>query len=224
MKSTRQMNGTILGLALGLLSPIADAAVVEYSDQSSFISDTSANLQSVPNVGGISAVTTTGGLLTVALASAGGIYTGTSSGFNVVNFVGKSGTEDFNIAVNSAAIYAFGLTVYESTSTAVTGCNWNPCVDSTFTFRLFSGANLLGAYTITPDDNVYDFYGYWSSAPITKIEIRDVTANVDNEFFGRFYTGATAYSAPPVPLPAAGWLMLSGLGGLGFLGRRNKAA
>ena len=46
----------------------------------------------------------------------------------------------------------------------------------------------------------------------------DGSASVRDGFVG------TITSIAPVPLPAAVWLLLSGLGGLGLLGRRRRSA
>ena len=46
------------------------------------------------------------------------------------------------------------------------------------------------------------FVGVWSDQPFDRIAIRETFGTDDNEFYGEFFTGATA----PVPEPGAGGL------------------
>lgn len=85
---------------------------------------------------------------------------------------------------------------------------------------------LLASYT--GDSSLYPFYSV--AAGTVRIETIAATSFVDvRHAFGpeqdvhfdwtRFET-----AAPPIPLPAAGWLLLSAFGGLGLVARRRRKA
>jgi hypothetical protein len=51
----------------------------------------------------------------------------------------------------------------------------------------------------------------------------DPTVTLTNLYPGVTVSSASGVDYAPVPLPAAAWLLLSGLGGIGFIARRRKA-
>jgi hypothetical protein len=114
-----------------------------------------------------------------------------------------SDTENMDVTVNTGLSYSFGFDFVEPTTGSV---NAATVVDSTFTVTLLDGATSVGSFTFNAPDNQAAFVGVWTDTLFNKVQIRETTGGIDNEFFGEFYKGVT-----PVPEPGtivAGALML----------------
>lgn len=84
--------------------------------------------------------------------------------------------------------------------------------------------------TYADDHEHYDLSSFITAGD-TSIKVDTINASQDdNIFLAAFYvSGEAGFNEPPpstpaIPLPAAGWLMITGLGGLAALRRRRKAA
>lgn len=133
-----------------------------------------------------------------------------------------SSPEDFTVTFGTA-VTGFAFVLHEPTAAVgvlspfVDACNAT-CVDSMFNFTLYSGAVLLGSFDFLPDDDVANFVGFSSDLSFDKVVINDVTATIDNEFFGEFRTGDAVVNPLPASLPL---LFFGGLVGVALATRRR---
>lgn len=91
--------------------------------------------------------------------------------------------------------------------------------DSPFIVTLKLGTTPIGSFSFNAPDNVTSFVGVWSDTAFDRMEIREMTPVVDDEYFGKFYTGGVAMQ---VPEPETWARLLAGLGLVGFAARRRK--
>ena len=97
-----------------------------------------------------------------------------------------------NFTVNFATgVNSFGFVVQEPS----VGCTPGPCVDSTFQVRAWFGAFQLFERTFNVKNDEPAFFGVWTKAPMTRLEIREVTPGNEREYFVQFFTGRTPLNA-----------------------------
>lgn len=116
--------------------------------------------------------------------------------------------ENLNVDLTGPA-YSFGFDFVEPERDPV----FAPFFDSKFVMTLKNGGATVAAIPFEAPNDVLWFIGVWSDTPFTRVEIREVVGNTDNEYFGRFYTGGT-----PAPASATGfevpWWTVDGGGGI----------
>jgi hypothetical protein len=91
---------------------------------------------------------------------------------------------------------------------------------ASLTIVLLAGCHDAGTpfhtFTFNAENDVAAFVGIWSEIPIKLLEIRELTDDNGDEFFGDFYAGQTA--PPPIPEPSTLVTLGGLLGTMGLIG------
>ncbi len=221
------MTKTILILAIatiligGVLTPNIQqahaATIVQFSDQTTFLTSTGATCATcpMPSLGGISpAVVNTvtfsnvaGSVLIIGACCPGSLpnqdWTSVIPGHDIA----ISGVENLDVSL-AVPVFSFGFQFYEPTCNNKnqgndcpvgalgqidigTDVNIGSEIDSTFTVTLKNGATPVSTFQFNAPDDVLSFVGVQSDMSFDKVEIRETTGGIDDENFGEFYTGIT---------------------------------
>lgn len=177
-----------------------------------------------------SATTTTLDFNTTALGDITGVDFGgvTFRNSRVLNGSPAGGRGLRPLGPDSITYFFADFTVSGVTTVAVTMGDFGTDVDNLFLRAFDSGGNRLGEFTAT-------VFAAPSGVPTTKrVSITTSTEIASVEFFARANSGNSVFAddfaftvtqspSAAVPLPAAGWALLAGIGSLRVASRRKAA-
>ncbi|MBL9200838.1 MAG: VPDSG-CTERM sorting domain-containing protein [Opitutaceae bacterium] len=220
------MKSRFLFLACLLGAPAAShAALVTYSDSAAFLAATGATaattIPTTPAFGPVSSFTS--GSLTFSLVAGQSVdlYADSFTTRLTGNTLGISGSESFNVAL-VAPVFSFGFNFVEPQFDPLVGDTF---FESTFTVTLFNGATNVASFVFSRPNDSAQFVGVHTGLgeSFNRVEIRETVGGNENDFFGQFFTGTSAYSPNPTAAPDAGStaaLLAAGLAALALLRRR----
>lgn len=132
--------------------------------------------------------------------------------------------ENLDVAFDAPAVYSAGFQFAEpgliSPSSPYAHPGGYPYADSTFSVTLKLGSTVVGSFNFNAPDETASFVGVWSDTAFNRMEIRETSGAIEDEYFGEFYSGTVA---APVPEPETYALMLVGLGLVTLNLRRTKS-
>ncbi len=199
--------GPVPKIVVGAPSPSSFGTIKVFQDRNEFLVTTQAedatgplpDLGLIP--GGAAGMVTLGQVTLTISSPSSELYVG-SQGTSLPDWTARnpgpdiaiSDIENLNIALG-APVYSLGFDFVEPEFDE----GYGPFIDSTFQVQLKRGGTLVDTFEFNVPNDTPTFVGVWSRYPFDRVEIRETTGGIDDEFFGRVYAGLASPPAASTP-------------------------